>query len=678
VFATTIAARLGVAPTLRLGEAGRAATEARGARGLAYRDVVAIHPDVTPATASGRQVIAHELIHQAQARLPSAQDVGRDAAEAEADRLARAVSRGEPIAAPQCAIDLARPAADKDAPSARGADDNWHVFAASGKPYLIEARNGTPGAWVVRAWVRAAPDLEIQGREWLAPSRVREILGAIGWVDPARMDFAAATLSFHFTREYEYLPIGAEAMHATGLPPGTSAVAERSRLDGLQITLALDDPAIAPGTSHDVTTGEWTRAVQAAADVTGLALDHDGLLFLLTNHVRPETLVAGNGTLFLSMNRTIGRTLFGFDAYEAWLTGKRPERPEIEAPRLALENFFQRPIPGQLTHHADLVESGEQVRLEVVVDWPYDAPDPSVFAAPPMVTPSKFSNVAMLACTWRFERIDRPPPALVIQATTIAEALHRFQLAPGEATGTWRVTCDARFDAYFTPATFTRDLVVLSAPAAMSALRAEAFAELGADDAARRGGAWTIDLRPGFAGSGDAIVDPRAAARDTQRGQLEAVRDYLRANPISAETVAAIDRELARQVRTERLLAGDRARGWQPFHVRGTYLSRTEGLASGPLDLHGTVRVEEYVEVLDSDPIAPLYARGERYVVQLRDLSRRFEQEDFVFDGRGTSFDAALHAAFNDLAIAYPKGRVAIEAAQLRGGALGEPAVGTG
>ncbi|MBL8620263.1 MAG: DUF4157 domain-containing protein [Myxococcales bacterium] len=114
-LAAELGAQLGVTPTVVAGEAGRAATEARGAHGVADGDTIAIHPDVDPTSNAGRATIAHEVIHQAQANLPAELDAGRDAAEGEAAQLAAAAASGATIGAPTRAIDLARPAADRDA-----------------------------------------------------------------------------------------------------------------------------------------------------------------------------------------------------------------------------------------------------------------------------------------------------------------------------------------------------------------------------------------------------------------------------------------------------------------------------------------------------------------------------------------------------------------------------------
>lgn len=512
-----------------------------------------------------------------------------------------------------------------------------------------------------------------------------------------------------------------------------------------------------------MTPAEEARIFRALADLTGLPLDPEGVAFLHSKAQRTP-FETGNGTLMAEWNRTVCRVLFGFDAYEGWLTGKRPKPHELETPKLKLENYFQQKIPGTLIHYGDVVESGEEIRLEVQVDWPRGAPNPAIYQCPPMVTPSKFGTVALLHCTWRFERVpsgagapptpptpngstagsaqvatphapgapessERPaqsklapasanpisladaaapemlPPAALspaatsstlppasataastssAQTTEVGEMLHQFALAPDEASAVFRVTCDARFDEYFAPATFTRDIVVLSSAAAMSSMRTAAFAGLGASDDARRGDAWTADAAPELRRPqkpGEPSADERSAAgRATQREQLIAVRAYLADKPASKDAVAAIDRELARQAETEKLLAEDRTRGWQPFQIRGTYLSRTEGLASGPLDLHGTVHVVQHYDSYAGDgPSTTQLVRHDQYVVQIRDLSRRFDQQDSMFEGTGDSFDAALKKAFDDLALAYPKGVVAIEAEQFAsaaGAASGAAVVG--
>ncbi|MEZ4401210.1 MAG: DUF4157 domain-containing protein [Kofleriaceae bacterium] len=655
----------------------------------------------------------------------------------------------------------------------------WQVFAGSGKPYLFEDRGGQHGAWVVRKWVTSDPDVKrVKRLIWRAPGRARELLEASGWVTPERLAYAAEHLSFQVTNQIDYLPLTVGGLNVTGLPEGQEAVAHRLGHDGIEVTLSLDDPSIAPGTPHAVTASELRRAAMAAARLTGLPIQPDGLAFLTSEAIPPQA-VTGNGTVYLTLDKTLGRVLFGFDAYDQWRTGKPPERKaddEPETPKLGLQNFYQRPIPGKLTHYADIIESGERVRLEVLVDWPTTYPDPAIYKTPPLVTPSKFGNVALLACDWTFTPISeaqaramaapRPRPAqaepdaaggarggdggpapgvgatadgpaaagaaaagateasddaagataagddaaaatssadtpaaavaapapvdagtspesglggpaaaqadarqVTVQSTTTAEAFHAFTLPPEVAHGFWAVTCRARFPEYFEDTTFEPLVIAVMTPAAaMASLRTQAFGDFGVDDAARVGGKWKAELPPDFTptptrGGSATRLDPRAAARESQRAQLRQVRAYLAASESGKDAVEAIDRELERQAHTETTLANDAATGWQPFEVRGTYLSRTEGLESGPLSLYGAVRIEPSVKDIGRDKV----------VVRIRDLSRRFEQEDFVFESRGESFDDAFRRAASNLAVAYPKGRVAVEAEEIRRAALTQP-----
>lgn len=781
-----LAGQLGVNPAVVSGERGQQMADAHGADGVAHGGEVALHPSVDPSTRAGVKVIAHELVHQAQAKLPAEQNEGRGAAEDEAEELATIAAAGGAMRMPSRAIDLNQPAGNRDArpappassPAAPVAGDpaaepaastpggaltrlpgqRYSVFAATGKPYIIDQRGRRPGAWIVRDWV--VVNGELRGDSWYAPECAREVLSAMGTYDAARLDFAASKLLFRMRRAVDYLSIDADAADATGLAHGQSAVVDRADGGGLHVTIGLDDPTILPRTEHPLTAQEKIRALDAVVAYTGLTPMAGGVMKAVSATGETPS-ITGNGTVFLELDRQFCRDLFG-PAYDRWWRSRSRAAANQSAPKLALSNYYQRPIPGQITHYADIVESGERVRFEVVVDWPTEPvpPDPEVYDAPPMVTPSKVSNVAMLKCRWRFERVAAvAPPAASAQqpsfvhtllteamqsgapaadhgqpdapagaspgsggagkdlldagapaatnaspataptaagssspstapaaaapageqATSIAEVFHAFRLGPGEQEGTWRVFCDATFDEYFAPTAMAPfDVRVVSAQRAISELKQEAFAGLGAEPRPQAG-RWRTDLDKTFtptaaAGPEGSFFsspennDPHAAERKIKREQLKAVRDYLDDDGSAernAETLKAIDNELERQWDTEAALASDRLSGAQPFEVRGTYLSRTEGLASGPLQLHGTVHVEQKSkrqgDTVDIDDV---------YVVQIRDLSRRFEQEDFTFKGQGPSFAAALANAFDKLAVAYPKGMVAIEAEELRGDAL--------
>jgi hypothetical protein len=572
------------------------------------------------------------------------------------------------------------------------------VFASNELPYQVSER----GVWVIRDWVMAAPDLEKKPRGLLAPSRARRVLEAVAWVEPSRIEWAAANLLFVFSKRIDLLRFGTEAFHVTGLPQGTDAVASRGGRRGLDVVVALEDPKLIPGGAVAFTEMIFDKAVAAVTNLTGLPPDLSGLEMLATEPAF-QKLKVGNGTVLLHFDEELCDGLFGTEAYQRWAGGKvsrdkaEAERPpEQGAPKLALSNFYQQPVPGTLTNSGEPIESNEQVWFEVVVAWPTHFPDPSLHRAPPMATPGHRGNVALLQCEWEIERLSEDADrrrSVETARSSVAELRHSLKLDPGESIGRFRITARTRFDEYFAPAEFSKIVVVRSTEATMAKLRSEAFGDLQPESEQRtpesfadrtRGSGSDIHgtrtsgaLPSGFVSSPaparGAAVDPRAAARSSETQRLQATRMYLAAQgPRAVEALQALDRELAARRASERSLAGDRAKRWQPFEIRGTYLAREEGLASGPLSLYGTVHIERVRErIMDGDEVAPsVYEDVDYVVVQVRDLSRRFDPNDLTFIGRGSTFDAALRDAFVDLAKAYPKGVISVLAEQIDGDAV--------
>ncbi|HEX4454429.1 MAG TPA: DUF4157 domain-containing protein [Kofleriaceae bacterium] len=320
------------------------------------------------------------------------------------------------------------------------------------------------------------------------------------------------------------------------------------------------------------------------------------------------------------------------------------------------------------------------------------APAPSTTRAPAPTTPAPMPT-ALPATP------PPPPPGAATRAaptsgtvlqTDIAELQHAFVLPEGQDTGTFRVTVHASFDQYFEPADFTRLVEVKSTAAAMKDLRGEAFTDMAArnekttketfgivgsgddDDGFKTVG----ELPPDFKPSDVNTPDPREATRADYRKRLLATKMYLKANGGSQDALDAIDRQIEASNATDKALLQDRKNGWQPFQVRGTYLSRTDGLPSGALTLYGSVYTDFEPSSGDDEGGA---MPQEKVTVQLRDLSRRFDNEDSTTHGYGDTFDEALKDAFVDLAKAYPKGVVAIEAESIDTGMQdGSPTIGKG
>lgn len=127
--AAPIAARLGLGSVdIRADDHARAVTDAKRAEGVAHGSTVFLHPDrIAPGTDTGREVLAHELVHLAQARVAGTEtdQDDRDAAELEAADLAPALAAGSPVRTPTRPIDLSRPAGNVDAATAKAMVAKW-------------------------------------------------------------------------------------------------------------------------------------------------------------------------------------------------------------------------------------------------------------------------------------------------------------------------------------------------------------------------------------------------------------------------------------------------------------------------------------------------------------------------------------------------------------------------
>lgn len=110
---------------VRVDELAASRLASAGVRGMQEGDAVFVHPDVFAAdTTEGKYLLAHEMIHAAQRRLPSHPDLGYAEAEAEATSLGRAYASGLGLMRPS--IGLAGRAAAHDDPK----PDNQKLLAS--------------------------------------------------------------------------------------------------------------------------------------------------------------------------------------------------------------------------------------------------------------------------------------------------------------------------------------------------------------------------------------------------------------------------------------------------------------------------------------------------------------------------------------------------------------------
>ncbi len=125
--AAPLAAQLGVDALIRVDDAAAS----HGARGLAHAGVVHLAPTLAPDHADARHILAHELVHVAQSRLPVAGTLAD--AEREADELAAGLVRGELLHRPRIGIAASVAAADTGAKAARAMEPTSAAPLAAAK-----------------------------------------------------------------------------------------------------------------------------------------------------------------------------------------------------------------------------------------------------------------------------------------------------------------------------------------------------------------------------------------------------------------------------------------------------------------------------------------------------------------------------------------------------------------
>lgn len=316
----------------------------------------------------------------------------------------------------------------------------------------------------------------------------------------------------------------------------------------------------------------------------------------------------------------------------------------------ALSPFGEAP-PAQLTYSRGLIVDTDAVTFEVAFDWAQI----STTYGDPLIAPHAHDAFVKrrwhAEVEWVFERLDRPsrPPPEVLRTVHDRNELrlaHRLMLAEDEAEGTWVVHAFVH-SSHFAMIRVSTQVQVKSEARRMADLRREALGNLAVPE----------DLAfDGHRFSGPLAFKPRspeqrASGRQQEIAQIERVRDYLRTHgdERNRDAIHAVEKQLERRREQDEKIQADQEDGWRTFDVRGTYLSRTEEVPSGPLDIYGAARYDSVGHV-----------PGKFVHVTLRDLSRRFEQETYVFDGYGETFEAAFHNAMSSLAKDYPKGRVAV------------------
>ncbi len=233
--AAPIAAQLGVDAAIRVDDAAAA----HGARGLAKAGVVHLVPTLAPEHADARHILAHELVHVAQSRLPVAGSLAD--AEREADELAAALVRGSLPHRPRIGLAAGVAAADTGAkglePAPADPDANavpaGHGFVVDPQRLLLTA---------TRSWLSEEEGFTATGR---APQKTLAMLeelqrqGGIAWATHEALVALSRSVATHTTGTVVRYLITGESYKVIGLPPQSAAMVAIAG-DGLQVTFRVN------------------------------------------------------------------------------------------------------------------------------------------------------------------------------------------------------------------------------------------------------------------------------------------------------------------------------------------------------------------------------------------------------------------------------------------------------
>ena len=174
--AAPIAAQLGIEATIHVDDA----PVAHGARGLAKAGVLHLVPTLKPEHADARHILAHELVHVAQSRLPVVGPLAD--AEREADELAAGLVRGSLPHQPRIGIAASVAAADTGAKTAPATVAD---ALPGGVSYVVEP--GGNAARVSRDWLR-----EHSYANYMTLLFAMQLQGGMPWATGKRIEHFAA------------------------------------------------------------------------------------------------------------------------------------------------------------------------------------------------------------------------------------------------------------------------------------------------------------------------------------------------------------------------------------------------------------------------------------------------------------------------------------------------------
>lgn len=290
-------------------------------------------------------------------------------------------------------------------------------------------------------------------------------------------------------------------------------------------------------------------------------------------------------------------------------------------------------LPAKLTQHAGLVLDGDSVPFEVVVDL-----------APLHLTERNAREFR--AAAWRAEidwvveradgRGDRIVEHGIYRSTEKLGTSAKLSLQPGEESAVFIAHAFVA-STRFLPTHLTTKVEVKTEKARMADLRGAMLGPV-AETLEQDGHGRFLSLSAFTPRTGEEL----AASRLKEVELYQRAATYLEGlhDEANAEAIAQLHHAIEKRQKAVDAVAAD----GQSFDLRATYLSKTDGFASGPLEIYGTRK---------SGPMGSV-------VVTLHDFSRRYDNEDRTYTGSAAGFEGALRKAFNLLSDEYPKGHIAL------------------
>jgi hypothetical protein len=331
---------------------------------------------------------------------------------------------------------------------------------------------------------------------------------------------------------------------------------------------------------------------------------------------------------------------------------------------------FDYPLPARIDQKNGLIIAGENVDFNVLINWPpaYTSDQASDYTWRPM----------RASIDWMFERQVPGKGAVQSRQTSYADwnsngnTKHRFDLEKGEDQAVWTVHAFVQHN-FFQPNHLTTQVEVKTEEKRMEELRKESFGQLGQPAIADKDYDFSTstfnewfgdhDYDHGLRFRGELPKDfkrrtpeERKAALQQELATNQQMLQYLQNEGTHPDAVAACEHYIAKLQDALQAMDDDVQEGWQPFEVRGAFLGRGNHVVDGPLDLYGMVRRQTHHSAgLDEYDPGSDY---EQVHVQIRDLSRKLEAENYRFEGSGDTFEDALESCFVDLCKKYPGGKV--------------------